>query len=303
MRSYSLYILSLIGLASCKKEHDTNLTTSEQDSIREITYSTDPEDVLANKSTETLLDHLESKQQELQLKLKTVKNKQEGDLLFNEYQKSFATIVDSLNSSESLTLKQYGNWSTDSKPDSVFVKEKRLKKLGIFIRNIDSNYYDIKMVPGFYHKLFKNKVSYELQDYLSLVAKSNQLNFDVQMNVKQFDITKYRDIALAWETYLKKYPKSSQKEKVNRFYQEVMMTYLFGFKNNKTFEPVSKKIDPQIEQEYIVLMKKYPKSKTAEITKEFMKFFYANDQVQNSNNFYKDLQNRTKEEINRRLAL
>lgn len=293
MRTYTLCFISLFGLISCQKEVKQSTQNSRKDSITEITYSTDPKDVLANKNTETLLDHLEEKQQELKNKLKTVNNKQDGDVLFTEYLKSFSTIIDSLNSTEYNTLQLYGNWNEANKPDSILVKEKRFKKLGMFIRNIDSNYYDIKLIPGFYQKMFKNKVSNELKDYLKLVAEYNQLNYDVQMKKTSFDLIKYRTLALDWENYMRKYPNSIYKDRIAKLYQEIMIKYLFGDKNLKTFDPVSKKFNSNIEQEYILLMKSYPKSKTAQITKDFMKYFYANDQVSNAKKFYQELQLRT----------
>lgn len=302
MRTYTLCIIGLFSLISCRKEIENNNLNTNKDSITEITYSTDPDDALSNKDTEKLLDHLESKQLELKEKLKNIKNKEEGDLLFTEYQKSFSVIIDSLNSSESITLKQYESWSTDNKPDSILVKEKRFKKLGVFIRNIDSNYYDLKFIPGFYKNIFSNKVSNELKDYLTLVGKSNQLNYDVQMNIKKFSLIDYRNIALDWENYLRKYPNTTNKEKILKGYKEVMMKYLFGDKNNKTFDPVSKKFNENIEQEYILLLKQQPKTKTCEITREFMKYFYANDQVSNAKKFYKDLQVRVNDDITRKFS-
>lgn len=296
MRTYTLCLISLFGLFSCQKEVN-NAQESNEDTITEITYSSDPEDALANKDTEMLLDHLEKKQKELQSRLKEVKSKEEGDALFSEYLKSFSTIIDSLNSSEASTLKLYSTWTSSEKPDSILHKERRFHNLGIFIRNIDSNYYDIKLVPGYYYSIFKNKVSPELQDYLILVAKSNRLSYDIQMNIEKFDLSKYRDIALDWENYLQKHPKTIYKDRIVKLYHEVMMKYLFGDKNNKTFDLVSNKFNDNVEQEYILLVKKYPKSITAEITKEFMKYFYANDQVSSAKKFYRELQTRTTDEI------
>lgn len=297
MRTYTICFITLFGLVSCQKDIKQNIIDDDKDSITEITYTSDPEDVLSNKNTETLLDHLEGKQSELKTKLQSIKNKEEGDLLFSEYLKSFSTIIDSLNSSEASTLKNYGTWNEKNKPDSILLKEKRFKQLGMFIRNIDSNYYDIKLIPGFYQKLFHQKVSNELKDYLKLVGQQNQLNYDIQMQKKSFNISNYRTLALDWENYMRKYPNSVYKDRIGKWYQEIMIKYLFGDKNNKTFDPVSKKFNENIEQEYILLMKKHPKSKTAEITKAFMKYFYANEQVSNAKKFYQELQTRTIDEI------
>lgn len=297
MRTYTICFITLFGLVSCQKDIKQNTIDDDKDSITEITYTSDPEDVLSNKNTETLLDHLEDKQSELKTKLQSIKNKEEGDLLFSEYLKSFSTIIDSLNSSEASTLKNYGTWNEKNKPDSILLKEKRFKQLGMFIRNIDSNYYDIKLIPGFYQKFFHQKVSNELKDYLKLVGKQNQLNYDIQMQKKSFNISNYRTLALDWENYMRKYPNSVYKDRIGKWYQEIMIKYLFGDKNNKTFDPVSKKFNKNIEQEYILLMKKHPKSKTSEITKAFMKYFYANEQVSNAKKFYQELQTRTIDEI------
>ena len=69
MRQYTICFMSLFALLSCQKDVKQNNNSNTEDSITEITYSTDPQDVLANKNTETLLDHLEAKQSELKEKL------------------------------------------------------------------------------------------------------------------------------------------------------------------------------------------------------------------------------------------
>lgn len=301
MRVSKYYLIILFCAFSCQKKSPSTVEQDPQDTITEITYSSDPDYALQNESTESLLDHLESQQKELKTKLKSVNNRKDADLLFLQYQKKFAILVDSLNSTESEVLNMYGQWTENTKPDSIVVREKRFKQLGMFIRNIDSNYYDIKFLPGFYHKIFKNKASHDLREYLSLIGKNNQLNYDIQMNIKTFDVKDYRELAIEWENYMRKYPKSEYQDKVYTAYEEVMMKYLFGNKKNKTFDEVSKRFNEQIEQEYIGMIKKYPKTKTAHITKEFMKFFYINDSQTRSSLFYKDLRNKAKEEITKAL--
>jgi len=79
------------------------------------------------------------------------------------------------------------------------------------------------------------------------------------------------------------------------------MMYLFGTSSKPAFEVSNKKLYVENEQEYITFVKKNPKLISAEITKSFLKHFYANDKNFTAEVFYLDLKDFTKKEISERL--
>lgn len=296
MRKYSLVLVAVLGIWSCKNEKKAPKIGDDND-ITEITYTTDPSNELLNKNTDALLDIIETKQGELKQKLSKIKTKEEGDALFSEYYKSFSSIMDSLNIAESSTLKNYAKWSDNQKPDSVLLKEKRFTELDIFVKHRDSNHFELKFTPGYYHRLFKNKVSNDLQDYLELIGNTNRLNYNIQIKNQEYSMVEYRKIALQWEDYLLKHKNSPQKEVALRYYQEVIKNYLFGriYKSNVDWE--TKKLTTIAEPELMKFIKDQPKTQTAKITKEFLQFFYSTQQTTSNKDFYKRINELVSEQI------
>src|SRR5690606_41140662 len=96
MRVSKYYLIILFCAFSCQKQSPSSVEQDPQDTITDITYSSDPNYVLANESTESILDQLETQQKELQTTLRKVNNRKDADLLFLQYQKKFAILVDSL---------------------------------------------------------------------------------------------------------------------------------------------------------------------------------------------------------------
>lgn len=296
-----IYIGLLVAavFVSCNKEKTSVPNDSNNDTITEILYSSDPDYVLSNKNAQELVEHLENEQKDLKRKLKKA-NKKEAEALFIDYYKRLTVIVDSINMAEINTLKTYHKLGTE-KHDTILRKENTYDKVGLYFRKIDSTTYDFKIKPGYFYNLFHKKITREYEEYLKLRYAEHKLLYDSQINNEKISLEKQRDLIISWEKFIVKNKDFKFIDHAKKSYTENMMMYLFGTSTKPAFEVSNKKLYVENEQEYITFVKKNPKLISAEITKAFLKHFYANDRNFTAEVFYLDLKDFTKKEISQRL--
>ncbi|MEG1022236.1 MAG: hypothetical protein RSE50_12030 [Myroides sp.] len=296
-----IYIGLLVAsvFVSCNKEKTSVPNDSNSDTITEILYSSDPDYVLSNKNAQELVEHLESEQKDLKRKLKKA-NKKEAEALFIDYYKRLTVIVDSINMAETNTLKTYHKLGTE-KHDTILRKENTYDKVGLYFRKIDSSTYDFKIKPGYFYNLFHKKITREYEEYLKLRFAEHKLLYDSQFNNEKISLEQQRNLIISWEKFIVKNKDFKFIDYAKKSYTENVMMYLFGTSSKPAFEVSNKKLYVENEQEYITFVKKNPKLISAEITKSFLKHFYANDKNFTAEVFYLDLKDFTKKEISERL--
>lgn len=296
-----IYIGLLVAsfFVSCNKEKTSVPNDSNSDTITEILYSSDPDYVLSNKNAQELVEHLESEQKDLKRKLKKA-NKKEAEALFIDYYKRLTVIVDSINMAETNTLKTYHKLGAE-KHDTILRKENTYDKVGLYFRKIDSSTYDFKIKPGYFYNLFHKKITREYEEYLKLRFAEHKLLYDSQFNNEKISLEQQRNLIISWEKFIVKNKNFKFIDYAKKSYTENVMMYLFGTSTKPAFEVSNKKLYVENEQEYITFVKKNPKLISAEITKSFLKHFYANDKNFTAEVFYMDLKDFTKKEISERL--
>ncbi len=301
MNKKFVFIGMLISVVhtSCNKDKNLLNTNQNKDTITEITYTNDPDYVLSNKNAQELIEHLENEQKALLQKLKIVNRKEAEDLYLEHYRK-VTVIVDSLNKAEINTLKLYHQFQ-NNKPDSVLQKEEIYDKVNLYFRKIDSNLYDFRIKPGYFANLFQNKVSPEYREYMKLRHQEHTNAYEAQLTNEKITLEQHRELLILWEKFINKYPNFKFIDYAKRSYTEHLTLYLFGSSTNPTFEISTKKLYVENEQEYISFMKKYPKTTTAEITKDYLKHFYENDKNFTAEEFYIDLKNYIKKIISEKV--
>lgn len=296
-----IYIGLLVAsvFVSCNKEKTSVPNDSNSDTITEILYSSDPDYVLSNKNAQELVEHLESEQKDLKRKLKKA-NKKEAEALFIDYYKRLTVIVDSINMAETNTLKTYHKLGNE-KHDTILRKENTYDKVGLYFRKIDSTTYDFKIKPGYFYNLFHKKITREYEEYLKLRFAEHKLLYDSQFNNEKVSLEQQRNLIISWEKFILKNKDFKFIDYAKKSYTDALMMYLFGTSSKPAFEVSNKKLYVENEQEYITFVKKNPKLISAEITKSFLKHFYANDKNFTAEVFYLDLKDFTKKEISERL--
>ena len=297
MSKYFIYISFLTAsvFVSCQKEKKVQNAVAKSDTITETIYTNDPDYVLTNKSAQELVEHLESEQNELKRKLKQAGRK-EAEALYLDYYKRLGVIVDSLNNAEANTLIAYDTLK-QNKPDSIVRKENTYDKVGLYFRKIDGNRYDFKLKPGYYYKLFHNKVSKEYEQYIKLRYEEQKLMYHSQIENKKITLEEQRELIIKWEQFITTYKDFKFIDYAKKSYVEGLTFYLFGTATQPTFEVATKKLFVENEQEYLSFVKKNPKLMATEITKGFLKHFYENDKNFTSEEFYVDLRDFTKKLI------
>lgn len=296
-----IYIGLLVAsvFVSCNKEKTSVPNDSNSDTITEILYSSDPDYVLSNKNAQELVEHLESEQKDLKRKLKKA-NKKEAEALFIDYYKRLTVIVDSINMAETNTLKTYHKLGNE-KHDTILRKENTYDKVGLYFRKIDSTTYDFKIKPGYFYNLFHKKITREYEEYLKLRFAEHKLLYDSQFNNEKVSLEQQRNLIISWEKFIVKNKDFKFIDYAKKSYTDALMMYLFGTSSKPAFEVSNKKLYVENEQEYITFVKRNPKLISAEITKSFLKHFYANDKNFTAEVFYLDLKDFTKKEISERL--
>ena len=296
-----IYIGLLVAsvFVSCNKEKTSVSNDSNLDTITEILYSSDPDYVLSNKNAQELVEHLENEQKDLKRKLRKA-NKKEAEALFIDYYKRLTVIVDSINMAETNTLKTYHKLG-NQKHDTILRKENTYDKVGLYFRKIDSTTYDFKIKPGYFYNLFHKKITREYEEYLKLRYAEHKLLYDAQFNKEKITIEQQRNLIISWEKFIVKNKDFKFIDYAKKSYTDALMMYLFGTASKPAFEVSNKKLYVENEQEYITFVKKNPKLISAEITKSFLKHFYANDKNFTAEVFYLDLKDFTKKEISERL--
>lgn len=296
-----IYIGLLVAsvFVSCNKEKTSVSNDSNLDTITEILYSSDPDYVLSNKNAQELVEHLENEQKDLKCKLRKA-NKKEAEALFIDYYKRLTVIVDSINMAETNTLKTYHKLG-NQKHDTILRKENTYDKVGLYFRKIDSTTYDFKIKPGYFYNLFHKKITREYEEYLKLRYAEHKLLYDSQFNNQKITLEQQRNLIISWEKFILKNKDFKFIDYAKKSYTDAIMMYLFGTASKPAFEVSNKKLYVENEQEYITFVKKNPKLISAEITKSFLKHFYANDKNFTAEVFYLDLKDFTKKEISERL--
>lgn len=285
---------------SCKKEGNNTPNTTNNDTIKEILYSSDPDYVLSNKNAQELIEHFEKEQNDLEKKLKKA-TKKEAEALYVDYYKRLTTIVDSLNMAENNTLLSYHKFINENKPDSILRKESTYEKVNLYFRKIDSTTYDFRIKPGYFYNLFHKKISKEYEEYMKLRYLEHTLQYDLQVKGETITIENQRDLVIKWEQFITKNKDFKFIDLAKKSYADNITMYLFGTAIKPTFEVTTKKLYVENEQEYISFVKKSPNLISADITKAFLKHFYANDKNFTSEEFYVDLKEFTKKEIAERI--
>lgn len=283
---------------SCNKENDSNLLIEEEISAEE-SISNSPSFILQNKKSQAIIKEIEKKQNQLKVKLKKAKSK-EANKLYDEYSKSLNALIVDLDSNENSSLTIYNTWENAITPDSIKKKMDLYDKLNIKIVENNDGTYHLKYRTGFYYYLFKNKVSRDLKEYLKIAVEHRKKPVVVNGEINQ-SWSVISDRLIVWENYLKKYPNSLYREEAKGKYLDLIQLYLYGSKKEKSYDLNSKKISPDIEQDYVNTIKKYGKTTTGILTKSFLDYFYTNDKNYTPEEFNKKLTEYTKLEIEKEM--
>lgn len=261
--------------------------------------SNSPNFELQNKKSQEIIKQIDEKQHMLKSKLKKAKGKN-ADNLYLEYSKLLNSLIKELETNEYNSLSIYNKWENETAPDSIQKKMELYDKLQIKIIENNDGTYNLKYRPGFYYEMFKHKASRDLREYLK-IATSQRKNPIVLNGEINEDWSEISNRLIVWENFIKQNPNSAFKEDAKGKYLELIQLYFFGNKNERPYSLEIKKIEPQVEQEYMNFVKKYGKTTTGTLTKNYLDYFYTNDKNFSSEEFNKKLTEYTNQEIEKEM--
>ncbi|WP_177764820.1 hypothetical protein [Flavobacterium sp. I3-2] len=261
--------------------------------------SNSPNFELQNKKSQEIIKQIDEKQHMLKSKLKKAKGKN-ADNLYLEYSKLLNSLIKELETNEYNSLSIYNKWENETAPDSIQKKMELYDKLQIKIIENNDGTYNLKYRPGFYYEMFKHKASRDLREYLK-IATSQRKNPIVLNGEINEDWSEISNRLIVWENFIKQNPNSAFKEDAKGKYLELIQLYFFGNKNERPYSLENKKIEPQVEQEYMNFVKKYGKTTTGTLTKNYLDYFYTNDKNFSSEEFNKKLTEYTNQEIEKEM--
>ncbi len=296
------FIFLLISAYSCKQKDLNKIVEITNDSITNIKYTDVNNVTIPSKSTEEYIAEIEKRQSDMKEKLKNIKGEEANNLL-SEYHKILTGLLDSLSITEKNTLDNYANWKKSNHfPDSINNKISSFKKIAVFLKQDEiSEKYRLDYVPGYFYEQFKDKVTPDVRDFLKFRTEE-KLNPYIKNNLLIVSQEDLRNRTLYWENYIKKYPNTKFYDIAKKAYVSNLITYLFGTEKKPNINITGKSLHSETEQEFLLLIRQHPESKTAKITKSFMEYFLANQSNFKSNELIEQVKERTKAEIEKIIA-
>ena len=226
---------------------------------------------------ELLNDFVESKKSVME-RLKTAKDKEEGNKIYNEYVATNKLMLEKINEAHSELLENV--FMADSKynftPEEWKTVNNYLKDYDLELIDMGEGNAMIAQVPNFYYDIFKDYVTDDYRDYLALVTKEYaEPYFGIEEILVSHE--KIADRLLAWEDFQKKYPNSDFLAEADIEANVYRRAYILGAYNLHTREGGSENselyyIPDNILKEFNRFIEANPDSPTV----EYINFYLEN---------------------------
>src|SRR5690606_2988363 len=283
------YLLSLCGLLflgiSCQNEAKNN--EAEKTKVQH------------NLDAQKYRTELAKKKADLNQKLRSADHEKANNLLI-EYKKIFDNLLDSLNAAEANTLTNRSLWNDfENRSDSLQQKIDQYDKFDLYFHPFDSTTLELRFKPSFYYKTFQRKVSSDVRAYLLLQSATQMDDYD-QIELTK-SLTLLRNDLLKWENFLNDYTESAYYPEAKKHFEQLIKTYWYGTANRPHISFSSKKMTPEFEQEMITLVKQYPNSITAKLSKKYADFFWDKNDAYSSEELEKEVKSYNQNQLNKAL--
>ena len=225
-----------------------------------------------------LLNNFVESKKSVMEKLKTVKDKEEGNKIYTEYLVANKLLLEKINEEHSILLENV--FMKDTKynftPEEWNIANNFLKDYDLELIDMGEGNAMIAQVPNFYYDIFKDYVTDDYRDYLALVTKEYaEPYFGIEEILVSHE--KIADRLLAWEDFQKKYPNSDFLAEADIEANVYRRAYILGAYNLHTREGGSEKpelyyIPDNILKEFNRFIQANPDSPTV----EYINFYLEN---------------------------
>ena len=225
-----------------------------------------------------LLNNFVESKKSVMERLKTVKDKEEGNKIYTEYLVTNKLLLEKINEEHSILLENV--FMKDTKynftPEEWNIANNFLKDYDLELLDMGEGNAIIAQVPNFYYDIFKDYVTNDYRDYLELVTKEYiEPYFGIEEILVPHE--KIADRILAWEEFQKKYPNSDFMATADIEANVYRRAYILGAYNLHTREGGSEKpelyyIPDNILKEFNRFIQANPDSPTV----EYINFYLEN---------------------------
>ena len=225
-----------------------------------------------------LLNNFVESKKSVMERLKTVKDKEEGNKIYTEYLVTNKLLLEKINEEHSILLENV--FMKDTKynftPEEWNIANNFLKDYDLELLDMGEGNAIIAQVPNFYYDIFKDYVTNDYRDYLELVTKEYiEPYFGIEEILVPHE--KIADRILAWEEFQKKYPNSDFMATADIEANVYRRAYILGAYNLHTREGGSEKpelyyIPDNILKEFNRFIQANPNSPTV----EYINFYLEN---------------------------
>ena len=225
-----------------------------------------------------LLNNFVESKKSVMERLKTIKDKEEGNKIYTEYLVTNKLLLEKINEEHSILLENV--FMKDTKynftPEEWNIANNFLKDYDLELLDMGEGNAMIAQVPNFYYDIFKDYVTNDYRDYLELVTKEYiEPYFGIEEILVPHE--KIADRILAWEEFQKKYPNSDFMATADIEANVYSRAYILGAYNLHTREGGSEKpelyyIPDNILKEFNRFIQANPNSPTV----EYINFYLEN---------------------------
>ena len=225
-----------------------------------------------------LLNNFVESKKSVMERLKTIKDKEEGNKIYTEYLVTNKLLLEKINEEHSILLENV--FMKDTKynftPEEWNIANNFLKDYDLELLDMGEGNAMIAQVPNFYYDIFKDYVTNDYRDYLELVTKEYiEPYFGIEEILVPHE--KIADRILAWEEFQKKYPNSDFMATADIEANVYRRAYILGAYNLHTREGGSEKpelyyIPDNILKEFNRFIQANPNSPTV----EYINFYLEN---------------------------
>lgn len=254
---------------SCKQEAPIdNVFIPSEDST--------PKVVQKNFDRETLTEDFIYLTEKVKLQLDSVSN-EEANALYEKFIQENSTLIANIEKREKglinnyYTYVEYNEKGLVHMPDSIKYKANLLDKAGLEIWDIGEGMVEIRTVPEFYLTLFKEYVTEDYRDFITLEAEDNKVLFDndAAIAVPWEDAGKR---VYNWERFIAKYPDSKLYKEASEYYRYYQQAFLTGADNTQVMDYLNSKEYPEMQDAFKGFIIDHPESPTTPLVKMVLDF-------------------------------
>lgn len=266
-------LISLTFVTGCKKQEVSAETVGQDTPIHGETIQAGT----AEDSTVLFVAQIVKNKKEALAQLKGVSTEKANKI----YDKLFSSNVEALtaiNNFEGSFLETAHATDEPAKEERLKVLENKIKPAGLELWDIGEGMVIVRTVPDYYKKIFSGKVTADYDEGISIVAYEEKELWEADAAVS----IPWKDLGervVAWENFIKKYPKSEFRKEAEDTYKMYRYAFLLGLDNTPVIDFSNNQMDAEARKAFTAFVKNHPESETTTYVKMLLEDVNNKDKV------------------------